>query len=175
MAATNPAARNAAPRKGRTHPQRMRRPPCAASATGSSAGRRRAERMASLIWFCAVSLGSARVDRNLEVCRRRRTARSNAMMKALLRRPPLRALPSSTLRFRRQCSSTQGSYSTTKEDYESMAANALKDPETFWLDAAERITWVQPPTTALDSSRAPITNGFRTACSIPVSTPWIAT
>jgi propionyl-CoA synthetase len=82
------------------------------------------------------------------------------MMKALLRRPPLRALPSSTLRFRRQCSSTQGSYSTTKEDYESMAANALKDPETFWLDAAKRITWVQPPTTALDSSRAPMYQWF---------------
>jgi propionyl-CoA synthetase len=30
------------------------------------------------------------------------------------------------------------------------------DPEGFWMEAAERIDWIEPPTRALDSSRAPL-------------------
>ena len=32
--------------------------------------------------------------------------------------------------------------------YEAMTAAAQNQPETFWLEAAQRITWKQPPATA---------------------------
>jgi propionyl-CoA synthetase len=38
-----------------------------------------------------------------------------------------------------------------------------RDPEAFWLTAAEGIDWVTKPTRALDASRAPLYEWFTDA------------
>jgi propionyl-CoA synthetase len=40
-------------------------------------------------------------------------------------------------------------------------ARSLRDPESFWLEAAQAIDWYVPPTQALDASQAPLFRWFR--------------
>ncbi|ONI69104.1 propionyl-CoA synthetase [Kribbella sp. ALI-6-A] len=44
--------------------------------------------------------------------------------------------------------------------YDDSYRRSLADPEGFWLDAAEAISWSRPPTRALDDSAAPIYRWF---------------
>ena len=44
--------------------------------------------------------------------------------------------------------------------YEDSYRRSLTDPEGFWLDAAEAISWTKPPTRALDDSAAPLYRWF---------------
>jgi propionyl-CoA synthetase len=44
--------------------------------------------------------------------------------------------------------------------YDESYRRSLDDPEGFWLEAAEAITWSSPPTRALDSAQAPIYRWF---------------
>ncbi|MEV5961135.1 propionyl-CoA synthetase [Kribbella sp. NPDC051952] len=44
--------------------------------------------------------------------------------------------------------------------YDESYRRSLADPEGFWLEAAEAISWSSPPTRALDSSNAPIYRWF---------------
>ena len=44
--------------------------------------------------------------------------------------------------------------------YADAFAQARDDREAFWLDAAEGVDWVVPPTIALDESAAPIYRWF---------------
>jgi len=44
--------------------------------------------------------------------------------------------------------------------YEDSYRRSLDDPEGFWLEAAEAITWTTPPTRALDDSEAPLYRWF---------------
>jgi propionyl-CoA synthetase len=44
--------------------------------------------------------------------------------------------------------------------YEQSYRRSLADPEGFWLDAAEAISWSRPPTRALDDSAAPLYRWF---------------
>jgi propionyl-CoA synthetase len=46
------------------------------------------------------------------------------------------------------------------ERYQSARDHALGDPSAFWLEAAERIDWVDPPLRGLDDSRAPLHRWF---------------
>lgn len=43
--------------------------------------------------------------------------------------------------------------------YASVYENSVSNPEQFWLDAAQAVEWVTPPTKALDDSRALSTVG----------------
>jgi propionyl-CoA synthetase len=44
--------------------------------------------------------------------------------------------------------------------YDESYRRSVEDPEGFWLAAAEAISWTQPPTRALDGSRAPLYRWF---------------
>ncbi|MGW6276371.1 propionyl-CoA synthetase [Kribbella sp. NPDC055071] len=44
--------------------------------------------------------------------------------------------------------------------YEDSYRRSLDDPDGFWLEAAEAISWTSPPTRALDSSHAPLYRWF---------------
>ncbi|TDC33072.1 propionyl-CoA synthetase [Kribbella albertanoniae] len=44
--------------------------------------------------------------------------------------------------------------------YEESYRRSLDDPEAFWLEAAQAITWTTPPTRALDDSAAPLYRWF---------------
>ncbi|WP_238174045.1 propionyl-CoA synthetase [Kribbella kalugense] len=44
--------------------------------------------------------------------------------------------------------------------YEDSYRRSLEDPEGFWLEAAEAISWTRPPTRAIDASQAPIYRWF---------------
>jgi propionyl-CoA synthetase len=44
--------------------------------------------------------------------------------------------------------------------YDESYRRSLADPEGFWLEAAEAISWIQPPTQALDDSNAPLYRWF---------------
>jgi propionyl-CoA synthetase len=50
--------------------------------------------------------------------------------------------------------------STTPNPYEVAAQRAATDPESFWLEAADLISWTKKPTKAVDDSRAPIYRWF---------------
>lgn len=51
--------------------------------------------------------------------------------------------------------SIQDSTHVTQEKYEDMSAQALNDPERFWTNMAERITWIQKPTRIKNTSFGP--------------------
>lgn len=59
---------------------------------------------------------------------------------------------------RRHASTT--SYSTSRAEHAALTARAAQNPDSFWLDAAQRIDWIQQPSVALDSSRSPIFQWF---------------
>ncbi len=44
--------------------------------------------------------------------------------------------------------------------YQAAYRRSIADPEGFWLEAAHDIDWIEPPTTALDSSRPPFFRWF---------------
>ena len=44
--------------------------------------------------------------------------------------------------------------------YESVYRASVDDPERFWLDAADAVEWITPPTRALDDSAAPLYRWF---------------
>ena len=44
--------------------------------------------------------------------------------------------------------------------YDESYRRSLADPEGFWLEAAEAISWIRPPTRALDSANAPLYRWF---------------
>lgn len=44
--------------------------------------------------------------------------------------------------------------------YQQTYTRSVEDPHGFWLDAATDIDWINPPTTALDSSQAPLYRWF---------------
>lgn len=44
--------------------------------------------------------------------------------------------------------------------YASVYRSSVEDPERFWLDAADAVDWVSPPTRALDDSAAPLYRWF---------------
>ncbi len=44
--------------------------------------------------------------------------------------------------------------------YEQVRAEALGDPEGFWLRESARLDWIEPPTAALDASAAPLYRWF---------------
>jgi propionyl-CoA synthetase len=46
------------------------------------------------------------------------------------------------------------------ESYRDSRDRAQNDPSSFWLEAAERIDWVTPPTVGLDASAAPLYRWF---------------
>jgi propionyl-CoA synthetase len=46
------------------------------------------------------------------------------------------------------------------EQYADLYTRSLSDPETFWLHAADAVTWDRAPTTALDDSQAPLYRWF---------------
>ena len=44
--------------------------------------------------------------------------------------------------------------------YASVYENSVSNPEQFWLDAAQAVEWITPPSKALDDSKAPIYRWF---------------
>ncbi len=46
------------------------------------------------------------------------------------------------------------------QDYRTLHRQSLEAPDVFWLDAARAVDWVQEPSTALDSSAAPLHRWF---------------
>ena len=46
------------------------------------------------------------------------------------------------------------------QDYASLYAQSVDDVESFWLDAAQNISWDTPPETGLDRSDAPFYRWF---------------
>jgi propionyl-CoA synthetase len=48
----------------------------------------------------------------------------------------------------------------TSSPYRDSRDRALADPSGFWLEAADRIEWIEPPTVGLDSSAAPLYRWF---------------
>jgi non-ribosomal peptide synthetase component F len=82
-----------------------------------------------------------------------------ATTSALFRRSA-RSATASSAHLSRRGNSTVTSYSTTLAGYTALARKAADHPESFWLEAAQRIDWMQPPSTALDSSRAPVYQWF---------------
>ena len=50
-----------------------------------------------------------------------------------------------------------------KMRYQDVYDRAANDPEAFWLEQAEAIDWVTPPTKALDDSNAPLYRWFTDA------------
>ena len=39
--------------------------------------------------------------------------------------------------------------------YDESYRRSLADPEGFWLEAADAVSWIRPPTRALDSANGP--------------------
>ncbi|MFC3298867.1 propionyl-CoA synthetase [Arthrobacter agilis] len=58
-------------------------------------------------------------------------------------------------------SADDGSFSP--DDYRSLHARSLADPEAFWLEAARAVDWSQQPERALDSAAAPLHRWFPSA------------
>jgi propionyl-CoA synthetase len=56
-------------------------------------------------------------------------------------------------------------------DYRDVYANWKADPERFWLEAAQQVDWVTPPSKALNDSRAPLYEWFTDSL---VNTCWNA-
>ncbi|MDP3891118.1 propionyl-CoA synthetase [Nocardioides sp.] len=48
----------------------------------------------------------------------------------------------------------------SRATYDDAHRRSIEDPENFWLEAAETVSWFRPPTRALDSSRAPFYRWF---------------
>ncbi|GAA1133422.1 AMP-binding protein [Arthrobacter flavus] len=46
------------------------------------------------------------------------------------------------------------------QDYRTLYRQSLEAPDEFWLEAAQAVTWTQPPTTAVDSTAAPLHRWF---------------
>jgi propionyl-CoA synthetase len=44
--------------------------------------------------------------------------------------------------------------------YRELFAASIKDPETFWAQAAQAVSWLQPPQQVFDDSRSPFYRWF---------------
>lgn len=55
--------------------------------------------------------------------------------------------------------------------YRELHRRSIADPEAFWAEAAEAVTWDRDPVRVLDSDRPRSTAGSPTPRSTPAATP----